>query len=141
MTIRDKLIHLRKEYDLTQKELGKIAGVSGAAVSAWELGDRSPKIGPLGNICKHFGIDIYSFVDESLDDYQMILPTNVTPMEKTKKSPSVAETTPGEDELDMLDKLLDMLISIGLIRKGEDVTARQAEVLTAVCRILNATFQ
>lgn len=67
MNIQDKLIALRKEHDLTQKELGEIAGVSGAAVSAWELGDRSPKIKPLKNICAHFGLDIHSFIDESAD--------------------------------------------------------------------------
>lgn len=67
MNVQDKLIALRKEHNLTQKELGEIAGVSGAAVSAWELGDRSPKIEPLKNICAHFCLDIHSLIDESSD--------------------------------------------------------------------------
>lgn len=95
MTVQDKLIALRREHDLTQKELGKIAGVSGAAVSAWELGDRSPKIKPLRDICSHFGIDINSFIDESSDTYQMVLPPNMYPLEPMEKIPLIGEIACG----------------------------------------------
>lgn len=77
MDIAEKIIALRKQAGLTQKELGKIAGVSGAAVSTWELGEKSPKIGPLHKICSHFGIDIYSFIDQNSDTYKMEKPTPV----------------------------------------------------------------
>ena len=33
------------------------------------------------------------------------------------------------------------LISMGLIRDGEDITEQQAQVLISVCRILDAVFQ
>lgn len=58
-----------------------------------------------------------------------------------KKSPSTDESALGEEEIAMFNKLLDILISMGAIREGEDITDLQAEVLAAVCRILNATFQ
>lgn len=58
MKISSKLYKLRTEYDLTQEEFAKIAGVSAKSVSAWELGTRDPKIQPIRNICSHFGIDI-----------------------------------------------------------------------------------
>lgn len=61
--------------------------------------------------------------------------------QSTKNSPSEAEAAPGEDVSNIFDQLNDMLVSIGLIKDGEDLTAQQAEVLIAICRIINATFQ
>lgn len=58
----------------------------------------------------------------------------------TKKSPSTAEAIPGEKNLELFDKLLDGLISTGRIVEGKDISASQAEVLSAICRILDATF-
>lgn len=66
MTISEKIHQLRIEKDLTQSQLAKIAGVSDKAVSAWELGTRDPKLKFIQNICVHFGLDIHSFVDESV---------------------------------------------------------------------------
>lgn len=63
------------------------------------------------------------------------------PNENTKNPPSTAEAAPGGKELEMFDKFLDSLISMGLVRNGKDITDRQAEVLSAVYRILDATFQ
>lgn len=57
-----------------------------------------------------------------------------------KKSPSTAEAAPGEKDLELFDKLLDGLISTGRIVEGKDISASQAEVLSAICRILDATF-
>lgn len=61
--------------------------------------------------------------------------------QNTKESPSAAEAAPGEDVSNIFDQLNDTLVSIGLIKDGEDLTAQQAEVLIAICRIINATFQ
>lgn len=69
MEISNKIIALRELYDLTQVQLGSIAGVSGAAVSAWELGDRSPKLGSIKKICNHFQIDLSRFVDDENNYY------------------------------------------------------------------------
>lgn len=57
-----------------------------------------------------------------------------------KKSPSTAEAAPGEDVSNMFDKLNDLLVSEGLIKDGDDLTDRQAEILLAVCKIINAAF-
>lgn len=58
-----------------------------------------------------------------------------------KKSPSADESAPEENVSNMFDSLFELLTSSGLIREGKDITETQAEVLAAVCRILNATFQ
>lgn len=57
-----------------------------------------------------------------------------------KKSPSAAEAAPGEDVRNIFDKLNDLLVSEGFIKEDEDLTDRQADVILAICRIINATF-
>lgn len=42
MPISENIKTLRRRYGLTQQELGEIAGVSGKAVSTWELGVKEP---------------------------------------------------------------------------------------------------
>jgi transcriptional regulator with XRE-family HTH domain len=51
------IAQLRKHYDLTQDQLGAIAGKSGKAVSAWENGARSPHVKTVKKIANHFGIN------------------------------------------------------------------------------------
>lgn len=58
----------------------------------------------------------------------------------SKKIPSTTEAAPGEKDLELFDKLLDGLISTGRVIEGKDISASQAEVLSAICRILDATF-
>ena len=56
MTIAENVKRLRKSHDLTQAEFGKIAGVSFQAVSAWESGIKTPKMGAVEKLANHFGI-------------------------------------------------------------------------------------
>lgn len=70
VNISDKLYNLRTERDLTQSDMGKIAGVSDKTISAWEAGARCPKVVPyIQNICKHFQLDMITFIDEGTDDF------------------------------------------------------------------------
>lgn len=89
MKISSKLYKLRTEYDLTQEEFAKIAGVSAKSVSAWELGTRDPKIQPIRNICSHFGIDINVFIDEGIDYNKPELPSNIRYINQMKKMPEL----------------------------------------------------
>lgn len=56
MSISDNIKRLRETYDLTQSQLGKIAGVSDKAVWTWENGTAEPRMGALQKIADHFGI-------------------------------------------------------------------------------------
>lgn len=94
MNISNKIIALRKHFDLTQKELGRIANVSGAAVSTWELGEKSPKVGPLLRICEHFEIDFYKFIDEDSDDLSDAFLSG----QKESPAPGGAELTPTQQK-------------------------------------------
>ena len=51
MSMSEKIKSLRKLYNLTQSEFGKIAGVSDKAVSTWESGIKSPRMGNITKIC------------------------------------------------------------------------------------------
>jgi len=56
MSISDNIKELRTRYNLTQSELGEIAGVTDKAVSTWENGTAEPRTGALEKIAAHFGI-------------------------------------------------------------------------------------
>lgn len=69
MNVSDKLYKLRTDRGLTQVDIGKIAGVSDKTISSWESGNRCPKIVPyVQNICKHFHLDMLTFIDEETDN-------------------------------------------------------------------------
>lgn len=64
MSFGDNIKTLRKKYNLTQQELGKIAGVGISTVSSWEKGVNMPLMGAVEKISKHFNI----LKSELLDD-------------------------------------------------------------------------
>lgn len=81
-------------------------------------------------------IKVFDALDLDIESIQ-----TKTLQKKQKNSPSTDESAPGEVVSTMFDNLFELLTSTGLIREGQDITDTQAEVLVAVCRILNATFQ
>ena len=60
-----KIIELRKEFELTQSELGKQLGVSNRAVSKWENGISNPQIELIYKICKMYGKDLDFFFENT----------------------------------------------------------------------------
>ena len=62
-----RIAQLRKEYNLTQSELGKQLGVSNRAVSKWENGISNPQIEIIYQICKMYGKDLDYFFEDSLE--------------------------------------------------------------------------
>lgn len=65
MTISDNIKNLRMEYNLTQTELGKIAGVSGKAVWTWENGLAEPRMGAIQKIADYFNIKKSIIIDDN----------------------------------------------------------------------------
>ena len=57
-----------------------------------------------------------------------------------KKLPDTAEAASGEDVTEMFNYLQSSLVSAGLLKEGQDLTDRQADVLVAICQIIRATF-
>lgn len=62
MSTKENIKRLRESRNLTQAELGEIAGVTDKAVSTWERGDAEPRMGAIEKMAKYFGVrksDIY----------------------------------------------------------------------------------
>lgn len=69
MGIGERIKYLRDLHDLTQSELGRIAGVSDKAVSTWENGTAEPRMGAIQKLSDHFGVSKGWLIgDSSLDD-------------------------------------------------------------------------
>lgn len=65
MSIAENIKRIRLEHGLSQSELGKIAGVSDKAVSTWELGLKTPRMGAVEKMANYFGITKSAIVDDA----------------------------------------------------------------------------
>lgn len=63
MNISENIKKLRQLYNLTQSELGKIAGVSDKAVWTWENGTAEPRMGAIQRIADYFHINKSDIID------------------------------------------------------------------------------
>lgn len=129
MSIPERLVEIREKNGYTRKRLADELGRPYRTITKYETGERDPGHSYIVEIAKKFGVTT---------DY--ILGASDLVEASTKNSPSTAEAAPGEEVLRIFDKLNDLLVSEGLIEDGEDLTDRQADVILAVCRIINATF-
>ena len=117
MPISENIKTLRRRYGLTQQELGEIAGVSGKAVSTWELGVKEPRMGAIQRIADHFGISKSSIIE----DGGMELPTYVQ---------SADTPTPPEDRYDNIFPITTKRVPfLGSIACGEPVFANEEHEL------------
>ncbi len=64
MSIAENIKRIRQEHGLSQAELGRIAGVSDKAVSTWELGIKTPRMGAVEKMSVYFGIPKSAIVDD-----------------------------------------------------------------------------
>lgn len=64
MGIPENVKFIRDKYDLSQKELGEIAGVSDKAVSSWETGEKKPRMGSIQKMADHFGIKKSDIIED-----------------------------------------------------------------------------
>lgn len=64
MGIAQNIRYLRRVHDLSQKDFGKIAGVSDKAVSAWENGLKEPRMGAIQKIADHFNLQKSNIIED-----------------------------------------------------------------------------
>ena len=103
MSIAENIKRIRTEHGLSQAELGKIAGVSDRAVSTWELGIKTPRMGAVEKMANYFGIAKSAIVD----DVQSTSATSAVP--------------PGFQPMPEMD----MVPLVGRIACGTPITAEQ----------------
>lgn len=96
MTIGENIRRIRSKAGLTQEEFGRIAGVSGMAVSQWENGRAVPRMGAVERIANALRIPKASIIDETIDYYKTKIPVSGMPMGKV---PLVGHTHAGEPVL------------------------------------------
>ncbi len=98
MSIAENIKRIRLEHGLSQSELGKIAGVSDKAVSTWELGLKTPRMGAVEKMANYFGITKSAIVDDAPDTLtqKSIIPPGFEPMPKMRKVPLIGAIACGE---------------------------------------------
>ena len=64
MPISENIKILRERYDITQKELAEIAGVSNKAISTWEVGSFEPRMGAIQRMADYFGLKKGNLIDD-----------------------------------------------------------------------------
>ncbi len=64
MLIGNRLKEIRNKYQLTQKELAKLTGISLSSIISYENNLREPKVETLDKLSKFFSVDNYYFNDK-----------------------------------------------------------------------------
>lgn len=130
-TIADNIKTLRKNYSLTQGQLGEIAGVTDKAVSTWENGVAVPRMSVAKKITDHFGISLSEILEESDVDEKYDVDPKALALAKTieqnpelqkalhaiQKRPETATVVKKlgmltNDELAVIDQLLSRFYSV-----------------------------
>lgn len=96
MSIADNIKRIRMEHGLSQAGLGKIAGVSDKAVSTWELGIKTPRMGAVEKMANYFGIPKSAIVDDVPVVQKPIIPPGFMPMPKMRKVPLIGAIACGD---------------------------------------------
>lgn len=64
MAISDNIRRLRLQHGMSQEEFGALVNRSDKAISAWEHGTRTPKMGEIQKIADYFGIKKTEIIDD-----------------------------------------------------------------------------
>lgn len=121
----DKLRDMKDASRLTTKEISAQSGIPEPTLEKLFAGvTKDPKLETIRQLVHFLGY--------TLDDLEEKSPKN---------TPGTAEAAPGDEISRIFDALNDMLVSEGLIKDGSDITEGQAEILLAVCQIIDATFK
>ena len=97
MSIAENIKRIRAEHGLSQAELGKIAGVSDKAVSTWELGLKTPRMGAVEKMANYFGITKSAIVDDApMPSLQKpVVPPGFMPMPEMVQVPLIGSIACG----------------------------------------------
>ncbi len=90
-----KLYKLRKKHNISQKELGKMLGISNRAVSKWETGISVPSTENFVKLSEIFGVNVSYFFEEEQKTLKEALITgmeSITELYKVGRGPSSSHT-------------------------------------------------
>lgn len=95
MSIGSNIKRLRTDAQLSQAELGKIAGVTDKAVSTWEAGIKTPRMGAVEKMAAYFGVPKSAILDDAYQSPAPV-PPGFEPLPKMVKRPLVGSIACGE---------------------------------------------
>lgn len=72
MDIGQKIRALRQDRKLTQQELAKLVGVTDKAVSTWENGTKTPRMGVIEKLADYFGVSKAYLVDDNVTSSTLV---------------------------------------------------------------------
>lgn len=93
MAIGDNIKYLRTSHGLSQTELGKIAGVTDKAVSTWEKGEKTPRMGAIERMAAYFGVTKSYIIDGR--QTAPVIPEGFQPMPPMENVPLVGSIACG----------------------------------------------
>lgn len=96
MSIGKRIKQLRIEHDLSQIELGRIAGVTDKAVSTWEQDLKIPRMGAIEKMAAFFGVTKSYIIDGTRQEPEPIIPPGFEPLPKMARVPRVGAIACGE---------------------------------------------
>lgn len=97
--------YIRIANDLTQAQMGIIAGVSDKAVSTWEAGIKEPRMGAIQKISDHFGVLKSDIIDGDLTLYKKTPPAEAGGNPVLDEIMSILGVLPQEVLADLLVQL------------------------------------
>lgn len=95
MSIADNIKRLRTAENLSQAELGKIAGVTDKAVSTWEAGLKTPRMGAIEKMAAHFGVPKSAILDDAPIYPTPTIPAGFEPLPEMTTIPLVGSIACG----------------------------------------------
>ena len=95
MSIADNIKRLRTAENLSQAELGKIAGVTDKAVSTWEAGLKTPRMGAIEKMAAHFGVPKSAILDDVPTYSAPTIPAGFEPLPEMTTIPLVGSIACG----------------------------------------------
>ncbi len=128
MPISENIKKLRQIFDVTQDELGEIAGVTGNAVSQWENGRAEPRMGAIERMAACYQISKSHLIEDGGMD-------QIDPV--TKKPRKAAYAPPGAMPVYSSGEATVPLLTLGRVHAGaltdEEEAEHRVEVPASVC--------
>ena len=135
--IKDRILSLRNEKELTQEKMAKIFNVGLSTVSMWERGERIPRPKILQEICDYFNVDMDYLMGRSdiKNRYQAGLKYDWEEDKSQKKENNIFSKLTDE-ELAKLEKFNNMS-TVMFMNEGNDISDEDKETLaTAYAEVL-----
>lgn len=121
-----KIKEARQKANLTQKELAARIGVSAGTLSDYENGNHDPRSDYLSKIADECNVSVDFLLGRE--------------SEKTPPSPAVPDQEESGRSIVSESAVEDILIQLGFIRPGEDLSDTDLQFLLGVGQIVEAWF-